>query len=230
MTKGLVSRSLLILVACAWTTSAVLGQPQKDPWESTIAEFERDYRENPPQPGGILFLGSSSIRLWDLDKYFPDLPVLNRGFGGSQIGDSVRHAHRIVYPAAPSTLVFYAGDNDVAAGKGAHRVIYDYGSFVKHVHSRLPECRIIFIAIKPSLARWNLVETMREANRGIEKLTKTDPRLFFVDVDTPMIGEDGRPRPELFVDDGLHLSAEGYELWSSLLRPLLTPPAGEEVD
>lgn len=190
-------------------------------WEPKIQQFEARDREQMPPLGGILFLGSSSIVGWDLDRYFPDLPVINRGFGGSQIADSVHFAPRIVLPYKPKTVVLYAGDNDINAGKTPQQVLADFRQFVEVVHSTLPKTKIVFIAIKPSIRRWHLIENIREANRLIRAATAEAEQLVYVDIDVPSIGEDGKPRPELLKSDGLHLNADGYQLWSSLVRPHL---------
>jgi lysophospholipase L1-like esterase len=217
----------LLAVAVAATSDSLAPAPEargseENRWESKIRQFEaQDRREMPPE-GGILFVGSSSIVGWKLDESFPGLPVINRGFGGSHLADCVHFIDRIVLPYRPMIIVLYAGDNDVAAGKSPERVLRDYREFVKRVHDALPETRIVFIAIKPSIRRWNLVEKMREANRRIRAVTEKDDRLAYVDIDRPMIGDDGKPRPELFKPDGLHLNAEGYKLWSARVLPHLT--------
>jgi len=107
------------------------------------------------------------------------------------------------------------------AGKSPQQVLADYRALVAKVHAKLPKTRIAFVAVKPSIKRWNLVEKMREANALVQAETEKDERLVFVDVDRPMIGDDGKPRPELFKPDGLHLNEKGYELWSDLVRPYL---------
>jgi lysophospholipase L1-like esterase len=190
-------------------------------WEKEIATFEKKDREHPPPTNGILFVGSSSIRLWDLPKYFPGMELTNRGFGGSQIADSVRFAPRIILKHRPRLVVLYAGDNDLAFGKPPEQVCADFKSFVKAIHAELPRTRIIFISIKPSILRWKLEKKMREANALIETVCKQDERLVYVDVVKPMLGKDGKPRPELFVKDGLHLNDKGYRLWTDILKPHL---------
>ena len=199
------------------------AEPEKDPgrYESSIRRFEQEDQKQPPPLEGILFIGSSSIRGWDLKPYFSDLPVINRGFGGSHIADSTAFAERIVLPYRPKVIVLYAGDNDVASGKSPQRVLADYKTFVAKVHKSLPKTRIVFIAIKPSIARWKLVDKMREANGMIREVTEKDDRLVYVDVDAPMIGPDGKPKKELFKSDGLHLTDTGYKLWAELVRPHL---------
>ncbi len=197
------------------------AQPNPNRWEPAIRDFKAREQAEPTAKGGIVFIGSSSIRRWDLEKYFPGLPVINRGFGGSQIADSTRYADRILLPIEPRIVVLYAGDNDINAGKTPDQVVSDYRAFVAKIRSALPRTRVVFIALKPSLSRWKLVGAMRKANEAIRAITAEDPRLAFVDVDAPMIGSHGRPRPQLFAEDGLHLSAEGYELWASLVLPHL---------
>ncbi|GAB4135606.1 MAG: hypothetical protein Tsb009_02040 [Planctomycetaceae bacterium] len=159
--------------------------------------------------------------MWKLNKSFPELKPLNRGFGGSQIVDSTHFSERIILKHSPKTIVLYAGDNDVAAGKTAKRVAADFRAFVKAIHAKLPKTRILFIAIKPSIRRWNLAGTIQQANRLIANQCQQDKRLVYVDIFKPMLGKDGKPRPELFVKDGLHLNEKGYALWTSILKPHL---------
>ncbi len=195
-------------------------------WEKDIARFEAADKENPPKKGQVLFVGSSSIRLWNLKKSFPDLDAINRGFGGSQIEDSTHFADRIVLPYEPRLIVMYAGDNDIAFGKSPAQVADDFKAFVakarggKSAESARP-APIIYVAIKPSIARWKLVDKVREANKLIREFCEKGDKLTFLDIDTPMIGNDGKPRAELFVKDNLHLSEAGYKVWDALLKPHL---------
>ncbi|MHB8524140.1 MAG: SGNH/GDSL hydrolase family protein [Limisphaerales bacterium] len=191
-------------------------------WEPEIAAFEAADKTNPPPQHGILFVGSSSIRLWKtLAADFPDQEVINRGFGGSQIEDSTAFAERIVVPYHPRMIFLYAGDNDIAAGKSPETVLADYRAFVKKVETDLPGTRIGFIAIKPSLARWKLVDNIRQANALVKAFAATDRRQVFIDVFAPMLGPDGKPRRELFAPDGLHMNHRGYDLWVEQIRPWL---------
>jgi lysophospholipase L1-like esterase len=195
-------------------------------WQDEIRQFERADRRHPPPKGAVLFVGSSSIRLWQtLQQDFPGQQVINRGFGGSELGDVVYFADRIVLPYKPRIIVLYAGDNDLAAGKSPDHVFADYKRLVSLVRHRLPETRIAFIAIKPSLARWNLINEIRRTNALVQGYVRADSshdaRLQYVDVFTPMLGPDGTPRKELFVDDGLHMNTRGYALWKETLDPFL---------
>jgi lysophospholipase L1-like esterase len=192
------------------------------PFEKEILAFEAADRTNPPPAGGILFVGSSSIRLWKtLAADFPQHPVFNRGFGGSQIIDSVRYAERIVLPYKPRLIVLYAGGNDINAGKTPEQVFADYRAFVEKVHAALPSTRIAYISIAPNPARWAQVDRVRAANKLIEARTRTDARLAFIDVFPKMLGDDGQPLPNIYVADRLHMNAEGYNIWRGIVAPVL---------
>ena len=196
------------------------------PFQAEIEAFEQQDRAAPPPPGAVLFLGSSTIRLWTkLEQDFPGIPVVNRGFGGSQIEDSLRYAPRLVLPLKPKTIVFYAGENDLAAGKTPEQVVADFQRLAADVQTALPATRILFVSLKPSPCRAGLLDAMREVNARIRDWLQPDPRLEFVDVFTPMLDEAGAPRAELFADDRLHLNAAGYALWTRILRPRLAPAA-----
>jgi lysophospholipase L1-like esterase len=173
----------------------------------------------PAEP--VLFVGSSSIRMWRTRDSFPDLPVINRGFGGSHIADVTHFADRVVLSYKPRVIVFYAGDNDIAAGKSAQRAFDDYRKFVGVVHAKLPETPIIFLSIKPSESRWSFWPESKKANELIQGLCKNDRRLLFVDLATPLLRPDGMPDNGLFLKDKLHLNAAGYDLWTRTLTPVL---------
>jgi lysophospholipase L1-like esterase len=194
-------------------------------WESEIAQFEAADRINPPAPGGVVFVGSSSIRMWpNLQADFPGVNVLQRGFGGSELADAVYFAPRIVLKYRPRLIVLYAGDNDIANGKSPQAVFRDYTNFVSLVKRDLPETRIAFISIKPSASRWGLVDKMRDANALIRDYIAKDPRQTYVDVFTPMLGANGSPRDELFLEDKLHMTPAGYAIWRNLLTPIVQSP------
>lgn len=192
-----------------------------DRWEEEFRRFAEQDQATPPATGGVLFVGSSSIRRWNLAESFPDEKFLNRGFGGSQLADSVQAVDRIILPYRPAVVVVYAGDNDIAAGKSPELVADDFKALVKAIHTGLPTARIIYISIKPSTARWKLVDNIRAANTLIHRHCLHDSRLAFVDLFPSMLGEDGLPRGELLVQDGLHLSPAGYALWTSLVKPAI---------
>jgi len=216
----LVGVALLVLL----TPSATSAQTV-DRWEKDIAAYEAADRVSPPAKGGIVFVGSSSILRWNTAESFPDLKIINRGFGGSELADSVRYAERIVIPYEPRLVVVYAGDNDISGGRISEQVVVEAERFVSTLRAKLPEVRIVFIGLKPSILRWTQVDRMRQVNVMLRHFSERDDRVAYVDVDGPMLGWDEKPRRELFVQDGLHLSVEGYRLWTTLVRPLLVTPA-----
>ena len=225
MLRGIGSRALMAACALAFGVNAAYGQavaanPAR--WEADIAAFEAQDRESPPPTGGIVFTGSSSIRLWTtLAQDFPDLPVINRGFGGSQVPDVIAFVERIVTKHQPRQVVIYCGGNDIAAGRSAAEVLADTKALVKAIHAKLPETRIAYISVAPNPARWSQVGTVRAVNRAIADWMATDPRLAFIDVFTHMLGADGLPKPDIFVDDRLHMNDKGYAIWRQVVGPFL---------
>lgn len=208
----------MTVVGCASTREP----PAPDPWEAEIAAFEAADRQQAPRPGSVVFVGSSSIRLWNtLATDFPGIPIVNRGFGGSEMADALRFTDRIILPYRPRMVVVYAGDNDLWNGKSPQRVLDDFRSLVRSVHQELPETRVAFIAVKPSVARWKMAPEVRATNELVRRFAASDPRVDYIDIFTPMLGADGTPRPDLFVEDGLHLNSRGYELWTSVVGPFL---------
>lgn len=214
---------LLVLLSVASCISAkeAVADPDPNRFAGEIKAFAEWDSKNAVPAEPILFVGSSSARMWRTHESFPDLPVINRGFGGSHISDVIHYAEKVVLPYNPKVIVFYAGDNDMAGGKSAQQVAEDYRKFVALVHAKLPAARIVFVAIKPSGQRWSLWPRMNEANSLIRDLCDQDERLFFADLATPLLGGDGKPRPELFLADQLHLNPQGYEVWTQTLRPVL---------
>jgi len=202
--------------------ASLAAQAPQDYWEKDIAAFEAADRATPPPKGEVVFVGSSTIRLWDLAASFPGLAAINRGFGGSEMADATRYVDRIVVPYAPRTVVVYSGDNDIM-GTTAEQITIAFERFVRAVHAKLPTTRIVIIGIKPSLLRWAQVDRMRMANAMLARFCERDDRLAFVDVDHAMLGWDEKPRPELYVQDGLHLTPAGYQILNTLVRPFLSP-------
>jgi lysophospholipase L1-like esterase len=208
----------------------VWAESSSDPfarWEKEISAFEQRDQQNPPPKGGIVFVGSSSIKKWTtLAQDFPHHQVLNRGFGGSQMIDSVHFADRIVLPYEPRLVVVYAGSNDIAARKSPEQVFADFQAFVGKIHGSLPKTQIDFISIAGNPARWSQVEEVKKANALIEGYIQQHERdgLKFINVFPRMLGSDGLPRPEIFGPDKLHMNAEGYKLWTEIVTPYLGAP------
>lgn len=195
------------------------GPDMPNRWKESFDAFDEADRAAAPRPGGVLFVGSSSIRLWnDLETQFEDpVAVVKRGFGGSRLQDTTDHLQRLVLPYKPRVVVVYAGDNDLAEGRTPQQVLQSFADFVAGVHAALPATRIAFVSIKPSPLREKLMQLAAQTNALIAAYCRGDARLDYVDVYSAMLGADGRPRDELFQADRLHLNAQGYALWKSVI-------------
>jgi lysophospholipase L1-like esterase len=214
-------RAAALLAVAVLATTPVAAQQPPDRWEKYVAAFEAADLAAPPPKGEIVFVGSSTIRRWDVATYFPDLKIINRGIDGTELSDALRYVDRLVLRYEPRLVVLYAGDNDIGSGKISEQISVDFERFVRAVHAKLPQTRILYLGIKPSLLRWLQVDRMRLANQVIKTICERDDRLAFLDFDNLMLGWDERPRRELFVEDGLHLSPLGYQVWSAVVRPYL---------
>lgn len=209
--------ALALLVALIVSPFAATSALAQGKWDAAMKAFEEADAKSPTPRGGTVFVGSSSIRLWKLDQSFPNSGYLNRGFGGSEIADSIEHIETLVLKHKPRVVVMYAGDNDIAKKKSPETVANDFATFAARLHESLPQTKLFYIAVKPSIKRWNLITEVNAANALIANKCASDPNLIFVDIATPMLGDDGKPRPELFVEDGLHMSPAGYEIWTAAL-------------
>lgn len=219
--RPLVVRALVISLLGLSLTCQVLAADNagSERWQKAIDALEAADKANPPPQGAILFIGSSTIVRWKtLAQDFPDHPVINRGFGGSQIADSVFYADRIVIPYRPRLIVLRAGGNDIHAGKTPEQVAADFQTFVEQVRAKLPEVRIAYMTINASPSRWANVEREKQANQLIKAYIATGKNLDCIDTCDATLGADGKPREELFVKDRLHFNDEGYKVLASIVR------------
>lgn len=200
---------------------AAPGTARAARWEKEVAAIEKRLAAAPPKAGGVVFAGSSSTRLWKLDESFPGKGYVNVGFGGSELRDSTVAAPRLITPHRPRAVVLYAGDNDINAGRTPEQLAADFRAFVAAVRKDVPDCKVYFVAVKPSIARWNKIDVQAKANALVKAACDADPKLGYVDVAPLMLGPDGRPLPELFVKDGLHLSPAGYARWTAAVAAAL---------
>lgn len=212
---------IIILILLGFGLRAQTYDRQKL-WEKEIEAFAEIDRKQTPPPNPVLFVGSSSIRAWtSLRSNFPRLKVINRGFGGSRLEDVNFYFDRIVTPYNPKTIVLYAGENDVNEGVAPEKVLEQYRKFAALVSEKLPKTEIIFVSLKPSPARWIMVEKFKQTNRLIKAEIEKGGRAQFVDVFTPMLDEKGEPKAEIFREDRLHLNEKGYAIWRSILQRYL---------
>lgn len=235
----LLNASLVLLFASALLFSCQQETPQPaDPapamaesvpegparWEDDIAAFEAEAAANPPPEDAYLFVGSSSIRLWStLEEDMAPMPVIQRGFGGSALGDCIHYADRLVTPYQPKAIFVFCGTNDIAGenAKSATEVFDLYKTFVGKIREDLPQTPIYFIAITHTRSRWEHIDTIKETNALVEAWTTEDPSLHYIDTASHLLDDSGEPRDAFFVDDQLHLSPAGYEIWTAIIRPIL---------
>ena len=191
-------------------------------WEKDVAAFEAADRTNPPPKDATLFVGSSTIVRWTtLQEDFPNQRVINRGFGGNQIVDSTHFADRMIVPYRPRRIFLRAGGNDLHAGKSPEQVFQDFKDFVATIHAKLPNTEIVYISLAPSIARWEEREATKKLNALVEDYVKKGRRLKYIETYDTTLDAKGQPRPELFVEDKLHFSPEGYKLLIERVRPFV---------
>lgn len=212
---------LVFLLVCS-SVSAQQQGPER--WEKRIQQFEENDAKNPVAPGAVLFVGSSSIAKWqDVDDYFPKHRTLNRGFGGSNFTDLIYYAERVITPYKPSKVFVYEGDNDIAQGDSPKTILKNAKKLRKIIKKTLgKEVPVIFISPKPSVARWEMREQYDATNAALKAYAEKTKYTEFADVWTPAIGKDGKVFSHIFLEDNLHMNAEGYEIWQAVLTPFVT--------
>ena len=204
-----------------------LAQRGTDPsiWDEAMRRFAEMDRRDPPEPGGIVLTGSSSIARWNVqaaDALAP-LTVIPRGFGGSVMNDVLFHLDHVALKYRPRAIVIYEGDNDTAFGIAKDVILSGLKEIITRVHEALPETRIYVMAVKPSTLRVNVWNDALEVNAAYQEVAKSDPLVFFIDSASPFLREDGKVMTDIFVDDGLHLNATGNLIWGSIIRAALMP-------
>jgi len=212
----------ILIAALCLSQAAYAEAPNPDPgrFAEAIETFSVWDSKNSFSEEAILFVGSSSVRLWPTAIAFPGKPIINRGFGGSELSDVIHFYDQLIKPYAPSRIFVYAGDNDIGNGKTPDQVFQDYKELVDLGQSDFPDTKFIFISIKPSKLRWSKWPTMAKANRMVREYAEGHPSLGYADLATPLLDDNGRPK-DVFIADGLHLNEQGYKLWQQALAPYL---------
>lgn len=206
------------LMATIVGTPLEAQQPARPWYASEIEAFQDQDRLNPPLPCGILFTGSSSVRLWEsLAADMAPASVINRGFGGSTIADIDENFDRIVSPYRPKAIFFYAGENDLSSGKSAAQVFADFQRFMALKSAALGDTPVYFISLKPSKLRFDQMARQSEVNALVKRFSRQRRDLRFINVVAAML-DRGELR-NIYRADGLHMTQEGYRIWTRLIRP-----------
>lgn len=187
-------------------------------YEEEVRALERARAERPAPPHPFVFYGSSSFRLWEsLADDFPMLKPINLGFGGSTLAACVWFFERLVVPYRPRYLIVYAGDNDLGDGQQPADVVGSFRALMHKIVIHLGSIPVAFVSIKPSPARMGLFDSIVQTNATICGDIAERDGYYYVDIFHPMLDRAGRPRPELYAEDGLHLSPAGYRVWTQVL-------------
>jgi len=231
--KKLLALLALAVVAAAgllggWLYEETRKARSDDPlvWESAIAAFESEDASHPPAADATLFVGSSSIRLWNtLAEDMAPLVTIRRGFGGARMHDVIHYADRLITPYRPARVVIFVGSNDVNVSETPMNAVpvIENGlrSLVDTIHAERADTEIFYIAITPTIFSWEKREVVRAANASAERVCEADPRMHFVSTEDLFLTAEGEPDPSLFRVDGLHLSHAGYARWTERLKPIL---------
>ncbi|MFD2999659.1 SGNH/GDSL hydrolase family protein [Pontibacter toksunensis] len=212
---------LLLLTLCCF--SAAQAQENNPPFWNEIQEFKQQDSVQMPPKDAILFVGSSSFRMWEnMQEMFPSREVINRGFGGSNLLDLKHYLNDIVLPYQPKQIVIYSGENDIAPGTvHAQEVLTRFQDVFESIRKEMPQVQISFVSIKPSPSRWQHKATMEEANRLIRAYLKTQPRTSFINVYPLMLDRNRKPKSDIFLQDSLHMNNNGYQIWQKAISPYL---------
>lgn len=177
-----------------------------------------------PPKNAILFVGSSSLRMWkNMQEMLPEYSVINRGFGGSNLLDLQRYLGDIVFPYQPKQIIIYSGENDIASDTvQAPEVLARFKTVFEQIRQQMPKVAIVFISIKPSPSRLKFKPIIEESNQLIRAYLKKQPKTKYVDVYSKMLLANGRPKPQIFIQDSLHMNQQGYQIWKKAITPYLT--------
>ena len=222
MIKPLLHLLTGLLLAC-FILPAAKAQQQKPAFWNEIQQFKQQDSLQMPPKNGVLFVGSSSIRMWDsLQQAFPKYTVINRGFGGSTLLDMKRYLSDIVFPYHPKQIIIYSGENDIAADTvQAPEVLARFKDVYQAIRKELPQVPMVFISIKPSPSRKQYSAVVQEANNFIHAYIQQQPNIQFADVYPQMLGSNNKPLPDIFLQDSLHMNNNGYRIWTKVITPYL---------
>lgn len=213
--------ALLLSVFISIFTLRIFSQP---PFYNEIRAFKIKDSIKPPPKHAILFVGSSSFQKWkDVQAYFPGYTIINRGFGGSSLPDVIRYADEVIFPYQPKQIVIYCGENDFAGDSTlpADSVFERFKTLFEIIRQKMPVVPVDYISIKPSPSRRQYWSRMIEANALIKNYIGTQQHTSFINVFDLMMNANHEPKPEIFLNDSLHMNAKGYKIWQGAIKPYL---------
>jgi lysophospholipase L1-like esterase len=216
--------AFLLLFVSTFTFAQEKPAPAAPPFWNDMVRFKKLDETNKPQSGAILFVGSSSFTKWtDVQTYFPEYPIINRGFGGSTLVDVIRYAYDVILPYQPKQVIIYCGENDVASGQkpSANEVVTRFKTLYGIIRQNLPNATIDFVSLKPSPSRTQHFNTMKEVNKQIAAFLKKEKKAHFINVFDAMLDSEGKPMENIFLEDRLHMNAAGYAIWQKIMQPYL---------
>lgn len=215
---------LLTCLVCIAVQLTATAQTTRPFW-SEIQAFHKQDSIAMPSKHGIVFVGSSSIRMWkNAEETFKKYQVINRGFGGSTLADAILYQDELISRYEPRQVVIYTGENDVASGVSATETFERFKTLVTNIRAKQPEVPLVFMSMKESPSRKQYRDTLLKANAMIKNHMATMPKAVYLDVNAKMLDKDGNTRPELFREDMLHMKKQGYDIWEKALRPYLLKP------
>ena len=222
---------LLLLLLCSTApATAQIADFNPARFANAIKRFEKEDARNNPTRGGVVIVGSSSVRRLDAGGVFPGVDLIQRGFGGAHVPDVVHYAEPLVLKHEPSTVVFFCGGNDLWVGHSVDQVEEDFREFAALLFERLPRCRLVALAVRPSPKRRRLLDRVLELNARLERFAETDERVVFLRGSCDrFLDANGEPIGSMYAEDRQHMNDEGYAVWAEILAPYLTPYRREEA-
>jgi lysophospholipase L1-like esterase len=212
---------LVILALCQLVYFPTIAQ-ETDRFQAEVDGIVERYQNQEWEKGGIVFTGSSSIKLWKtLEQDFPKAKIINTGFGGSQTHHLFYHLDKLVLNFEPKKIFIYEGDNDINAGKPVRQILEEFFEIMEKVSAVLPEAQFYFISAKPSPSRWDKKGQYELFNEQLKKFAMNHPNANYIDIWTPMLDKDGNPKANLFIEDNLHMNAKGYAIWKKAVKPFV---------
>lgn len=217
-------RTYFLIICFLFYVSTNIVHAQQQPYNNKISAFKKQDSLSYPPKNAILFVGSSSFRMWkNVQQDFPGYTIINRGFGGSSLPDVINYADEIIFPYQPKQIVIYCGENDLAASDTvtAQMVVDRLKALFFLIRDRMPDVPIVFVSIKPSPSREKLWLKMIDANKAIKKFLQQKSNTAYADVYHKMFNRNGSLTDGLFIEDNLHMTAKGYSIWKKIIEPYL---------